>query len=607
MTIDCQPAQVCVGGGSVLFTIFPGASCPPGLPGPGGCTTPYHIQACDHVTWNFGDGTTATVTGQETITHAYAGTGTFEPTATISNSLGSAQVNASRVTISANPPAYVEFAQAQVIAPETAGHVTFTFVRSGNLSVSSTVHWAHAETYNGVVNQADASGGDVTFAPGETSKSLPLRIYDDHLYTGPDVSDTVLATATDGTLFGIAGVPTSSATARYTLTEVDPQPTANVADVRVLESSGTADIVVTLSAPIGLPVAILGTPDDVTAKFGSDYTGPDYKFTWCEIDPGNTQCVMHIALVDDAVPEPDETFTLTIGNYGGARVAPAFGRRIATVTIVNDDGAITPASMQIATGARVSLKLDIGQPPAAPLTIPLQSSSPEVLEVPASVTVEAGQSTANIAAHALQAGRSRITASIPGMTAPPALITVVDAVTIVADPAAVALRPGGDAAVDLSIQPPRNAAQTVSVWSTRPDVASAPESLTIPAGGKATLKIHALASGVATIWIVTADGFSFSVDVTVADGAVLTRVEPSSAPAGGGSSVTLMGEGLDAHCSVSFGSTPAAAVSAVSGGLSVVVPAHPPGVVDVTVVCGTARITLSNAFTFFVPRRRAAG
>ena len=159
----------------------------------------------------------------------------------------------------------------------------------------------------------------------------------------------------------------------------------------------------------------------------------------------------------------------------------------------------------------------------------------------------------------------------------------------------------------MSIQPPRNAAQTVSVWSTRPDVASAPESLTIPAGGKATLKIHALASGVATIWIVTADGFSFSVDVTVADGAVLTRVEPSSAPAGGGRSITLMGEGLDAHCSVSFGSAPAVGVSAVSGGLSVVVPAHPPGVVDVTVVCGSARITLPNAFTFFVPRRRAAG
>lgn len=50
--------------------------------------------------------------------------------------------------------------------------------------------------------------------------------------------------------------------------------------------------------------------------------------------------------------------------------------------------------------------------------------------------------------------------------------------------------------------------------STRPDVATVPESLTIPAGGSATLDVHALAGGTATIWIVT-DGFALPVDVTV--------------------------------------------------------------------------------------------
>jgi hypothetical protein len=39
----------------------------------------------------------------------------------------------------------------------------------------------------------------------------------------------------------------------------------------------------------------------------------------------------------------------------------------------------------------------------------------------------------------------------------------------------------------------------------------------------------------------------------------------------------------------------------------VVVPAHEPGSVDVSIVCGASRVTLPNAFTFFVPRRRAAG
>ncbi|HYU25831.1 MAG TPA: IPT/TIG domain-containing protein, partial [Thermoanaerobaculia bacterium] len=113
----------------------------------------------------------------------------------------------------------------------------------------------------------------------------------------------------------------------------------------------------------------------------------------------------------------------------------------------------------------------------------------------------------------------------------------------------------------------------------------------------------------ATIWIVTPDGFTFPIDITVVDGPApsVRRIEPSSAPAAGGSSVTIVGEGLDARCSVSFGAAAGANVTAVSSGVGVVVPPHPPGTVDVSVVCGSARITLPNVFTFFVPRRRAAG
>src|SRR5205085_2234548 len=129
--------------------------------------------------------------------------------------------------------------------------------------------------------------------------------------------------------------------------------------------------------------------------------------------------------VGDDFPEPDETFTLTVFTNDWD-LAPKFVRNEATGTIVNDDAAITPASMQVPTGPRVSLKLDIGQAPAAPLTIPLQSSSPEVLDVPASVTIDGGQHTVSISVHALQAGLSRVTARVPGTSTPAALITVVD-------------------------------------------------------------------------------------------------------------------------------------------------------------------------------------
>ena len=611
----CKAATPCLAGTPATLSVIPtDTSCFP----PATCELGYKLQACDTVTWHFGDGTPdAVVTGQSSIAHTYASPGTYSPAVTISNARGSAQpwVNY-RILIASNPPSYVAFSPQNVDVPETAGSVTFTLVRSGNLSIASTVHYAHQEGTQGPVNQGEVVSGNLTFAPGETTKSFSFHIYDDHMYTGR-VTDYVSAMATDGTLFRVGSAPSDAAEARYFVIENDPQPTATVADARVTEGTETqktADFVVTLSAPIGIDTGFLGALSDGTATWPSDYAGA-YSISGgpglvgCELPRGQTQCVLRVPIGNDDVPEPDETFTLVAFSQCCPDAYPTFTRNTATGTIVNDDAAITPASMQVPAGTRASLKLDIGQPAAAPLTIPLQSSSPEVLGVPASVTIDAGQHTATISAEALQAGLSRVTARVPGGTAPPALISVVDTVAVVAAPAAMALRAGSDATVTLSMQPPRATAQTVSLWSTRPDVATAPASLTIPAGGKAALTIHALESGAATIWIVTSEGFSFPVDVTVVEAIApsVLRITPSYAPASGGSTVAFLGDGLDARCSVAFGATPATSVTGTPIGVSVVVPAHDPGVVDVTVVCGSARIVLPNAFTYFVPRRRAAG
>jgi PKD repeat protein len=281
-----------------------------------------------------------------------------------------------------------------------------------------------------------------------------------------------------------------------------------------------------------------------------------------------------------------------------------------TVTIGNAGAAtLTPAATQLTAGAGVSLTLDVRQPVATATTIPLQASAPAVLDIPASVTIAAGKHTAMFIARALQAGRSNVTAQVPGLPDPVTAITVVDAVTVVREPDTLSLRAGANGTVSLSIQPPRPAAQTVTIWSTRPDVVAAPAALTIPSGGNATLDVQARSAGAATVWIATADGFSFYVDTTVTDAAAasLSRIAPANGPVFGGTSVTLVGQGLDARCAVSFGSVSASAVSTVANGLSVVAPAHDAGTVDVSVVCGSSRATLPRAFTFFTPRRRAAG
>ena len=401
VTNSCSPAATCVAGAPV--TLILGEQPAPLYPCRAGEPCPvryYKLQACDTVTWHFGDGTpNVTATASYMVTHTYAAPGVYSTTATIANALGSIQGGGS-VTISANTATYVDFSPSNITVAETAGSITFTLVRSGNLNTTSTVHYQ---------DHSSALSGNVTFAPGETMKSFTRNVVNDHAYGG-DISGTVVATATDGTMFhGGTG------TARYTVTETDPRPTATVADAIVREGAATADVVVSLSGPFAFSPQFWG--------IASDYSGPAY----CSLPAGATRCVLHFPIVNNDVAEPDKTFTVKVS----ALPAPNFIRDTATVTIVDDDAAITPAA-------------------------------------------------------------------------------------ITAEPSSVKVSAGTDGTVKISVQPPSAAARTVTMWSTRPEVATVPASLTIPAGGSATFDAHALAGGTATIWIVAADGVSLPVEVTVA-------------------------------------------------------------------------------------------
>ena len=351
----------------------------------------YKLQACDMVTWHFGDGTPdVTVASSYFVTHTYANPGVYSATATIENTLGSKQ-GGGDVTVSPNPATatYIEFAPSTITVSETAGSMTFTLARSGNLNTTTKVHYQ---------DQSSALSGDVTFAPGETAKSFTRKVVDDHAYGG-DAGGNVVATATDGTLF-------RGGTAHYTITETNPRPTATVADAIVREGATTADVVVDVSGLFSFSPQFWGITTD-------DHIGP----ASCSLPVGATQCVLHFPIA-----EPDQTFTVKVS----AQPGPTFLRDTATVTVKK----LTPKSFT-------------------------------------------------------------------------------------AEPTSIRVSAGTDGTVKISMQPASAAAQTVTMWSTRPDIATAPESLTIPAGDSATFDVHALAGGTATVWIVTSDGVSLPVDVTV--------------------------------------------------------------------------------------------
>ena len=105
----------------------------------------------------------------------------------------------------------------------------------------------------------------------------------------------------------------------------------SVADARAEEGTDeTIDFAVTLSRAASGPVAVAYTTADGTATAGEDYTARKGELTF---DPGETEKTVRVPVLDDAIDEGEETFTLRLTNASGARIADGE----ATGTIENSD------------------------------------------------------------------------------------------------------------------------------------------------------------------------------------------------------------------------------------------------------------------------------
>jgi PKD repeat protein len=122
-------------------------------------------------------------------------------------------------------------------------------------------------------------------------------------------------------------------------------PTVSIDDVTVVESAGgpaTATFSVILSAPATTTESVSYTTADGTAQAGSDYVAASGQITFFA---GDTQKALTISVLDDNLPEPDETFTVRL-------FAPTAGVEIlkgdGIGTILNDDLALNQPPVAVA-------------------------------------------------------------------------------------------------------------------------------------------------------------------------------------------------------------------------------------------------------------------
>jgi large repetitive protein len=203
-------------------------------------------------------------------------------------------------------------------------NATFTVSLTPVSGRSVTVSYA---TANGTASAADysATTGTLTFAAGETTKTIPVAVNGDLLNEDNETFSVTLSAPTNATL--------ADADAVGTITDDDGTPSFSIADVTSAEGQSggvNASFEVTLNSPSGKTVTVAYATEDGTATAGNDYDATSGTLTFA---PGITSRTITVRVTGDQLDEVDETFTVRLSNPTNASIADPLGLG----TITDDD------------------------------------------------------------------------------------------------------------------------------------------------------------------------------------------------------------------------------------------------------------------------------
>jgi ELWxxDGT repeat protein len=245
----------------------------------------------------------------------------------------------------------------------TEGHVgtqsaTFTVTLSAASTLPVTVSYATSDGTATAPSDYAAASGTLTFAPGETSKTVTVQANGDRLVESNETFFVSLSSPTNVTIGDGVGQGTI----------LDDEPRISISDVTVTEgNTGTvnAAFAVTLSVPYDLAVTVSYATANGTATGGSDYQA---AFGTRTIPAGQTSGTVTVLVNGDRLGEPNETFFVDLSNptYG----AIADGQSAAT--IIDDEPRVSISDVSKKEGKR-------GQTTQFTFTVSLSAASDQAV------------------------------------------------------------------------------------------------------------------------------------------------------------------------------------------------------------------------------------
>jgi hypothetical protein len=247
-----------------------------------------------------------------------------------------------RITTDTAPSAgTLQFELGAYSAAENAGTVDVVVTRSGGSAGAVT---AHVQSANGGATAGSdytAVSATVSFADGDTApKHISVPILDDSAVESSEAFTLALSAASGGATLGPQATTSIQISDDDTAAPPTPQPgvlALSAAAASVAENAGTLSLTVSRSGGSDGAASVAYSLAPGTAKAGSDYTAVSGQLQWAAGETGAK--TIEIAIINDSLDEPDESFTLSLASATGAALGtPA----AATITIVDDDAAPPP-------------------------------------------------------------------------------------------------------------------------------------------------------------------------------------------------------------------------------------------------------------------------
>lgn len=236
-------------------------------------------------------------------------------------------------------PGTIVLDAAAYAASEADGSVNIVARRRGGAAGPASVAYA-ATAGTATASDFTATNGVLTWADGEAAtKTFTIQLKKDALFESSETVNLGLTNATGATL----GTPNTGV---LTITDDDPQGGTlelQSATYAIAETGGTVTLKVARKGSTTGAVSVGFTTADESATAGSDYVASSNTLNW-GAGVGGTQDIV-LTITNDSALETDETFLVQLANNSATT---ALGRRVATVTILDNDAA--PSTGTIALG-----------------------------------------------------------------------------------------------------------------------------------------------------------------------------------------------------------------------------------------------------------------